>query len=174
MMKKLLWVVLCGALVVQSGQAAGPATGHTALQLVGQGQYSYLFWDLYQAVLYSPDGRFSGYEQSRPLKLELTYQRDIQVEDFVDATLQQWKKQHGELTPLKKRWAGELRQIWRNVKKGDRLACIYTSAGSTEFLLNDQPLGTVVDPQFGPMFLDIWLGAGTTEPALRDRLLGKS
>lgn len=151
-----------------------PVLAQTSWQLVGQGQFSYLFWDLYQAQLFSPDGRFAGYQQSKPLKLELTYQRDIAVTDFVEATLAQWEQQHGQLSAEKKRWGGQLSSIWRDVKSGDRLACVYLANGQTEFLLNDKPLGVIADPTFGPVFLDIWLGANTTAPKLRARLLGQS
>lgn len=140
-------------------------------QLVGQGQFSYLFWDVYQAQLYTADGNFTDYQQSTPVKLELTYQRSITVEDFVDATLDQWRKQHGQLSAEKQQWGGQLLTIWRDVKPTDRLACIYLPDGRTEFLLNDEPIGIIADPAFGPQFLDIWLGAKTTAPKLRAKLL---
>jgi hypothetical protein len=150
-----------------------PAAAQPAWQLVGQGQFSYLFWDLYQAQLFSTDGRFDNYQQTKPLKLELTYQRDIAVTDFVDATLDQWEQQHGKLSADKKRWGGLLSDIWRDVKTGDRLACVYLPNGHTEFLLNGASLGVIDDPAFGPVFLDIWLGANTTAPKLRAQLLGQ-
>lgn len=151
-----------------------PAAVQANWQLVGEGEFSYLFWDLYQAQLFSPDGRFVDYQQSKPLKLELTYQRDITVADFVDATLAQWEQQHGQLSADKKRWGGLLGNIWRDVKTGDRLACVYLPSGHTEFFLNDAPLGVIEDQAFGPLFLDIWLGTNTTAPKLRARLLGQA
>lgn len=163
-----LWVLLLGVFQL----CVAVAWAQPVFKSVGQGQYSYLFWDLYHAVLYSEDGRFLDYQHTRPLKLALTYQRTITVEEFVDATLAQWKLQHGALTPAQKRWAGELRRIWRDVKAGDKLACVYTQAGDTEFWLNDELLGTVSDQSFGPEFLDIWLGDKTSEPKLRQQLLG--
>lgn len=39
------------------------------IKLVGQGQFSYLFWDLYQAQLYTADGQWSNYQQSAPSTL---------------------------------------------------------------------------------------------------------
>lgn len=151
-----------------------PVFAQANWQLVGQGQFNYLFWDVYQARLFSADGRFSDYQQTKPLKLELTYQRDIAVADFVDATLDQWKQQHGQLSADKKRWGELLGTIWRDVKNGDRLACVYLANGHTEFFLNDKPLGLIEDQAFGPVFLDIWLGVNTTAPKLRARLLGQA
>ena len=74
------------------------------IKLVGQGQFSYLFWDLYQAQLYTADGQWSNYQQSAPLVLKLTYQRDISKADFIEATVDQWKHLRSDINP----WAGHL------------------------------------------------------------------
>lgn len=146
----------------------------TPLQTVGQGQFSYLFWDLYEARLATADGQFSNYQQNKPVLLELTYQRDISKADFVEATLDQWKAQQGSLESRHQDWAKQLTLLWRDVKKGDRLACLYRADGLVEFSFNGQSLGVVADPAFGAEFLDIWLGANTTAPKLRLALLGQN
>jgi len=146
----------------------------TALQTVGQGQFSYLFWDLYEARLATADGQFSSYQQNKPVLLELTYQRDISKADFVEATLDQWQAQQGKLQPRHQDWAKQLTLLWRDVKKGDRLACLYRADGLVEFSFNGLSLGVVADPAFGAEFLDIWLGAKTTAPKLRLALLGQN
>jgi len=154
---------------------AAPALAtETALQTVGQGQFSYLFWDLYQARLATADGQFSSYQQNKPVLLELTYQRDISKADFVEATLDQWQAQQGTLQQRHQDWAKQLTLLWRDVKKGDRLACLYRADGLVEFSFNGQSLGVVEDPAFGAEFLDIWLGKETTAPTLRLALLGQN
>lgn len=146
----------------------------TALLTVGQGQFSYLFWDLYQARLATSDGKFVSYRQNKPLVLELTYQRDISKADFVEATLEQWKAQQGRLQQRHLDWASQLDTLWRDVKKGDQLACLLRGDGLVEFSYNGQALGVVADPAFGAEFLDIWLGEKTTAPKLRLALLGQN
>lgn len=153
---------------------ANEAAPHTVLKTVGEGQFSYLFWDLYQARLATSDGKFGSYQQNKPLLLELTYQRDISKADFVEATLDQWQAQQGRLQPHHRDWAAQLAKLWRDVKKGDRLACLLRADGLVEFSFNGQPLGVVEDPAFAAEFLDIWLGEKTTAPKLRIALLGKS
>jgi hypothetical protein len=154
-----------------TGQAvAAPAP---TLTTVGQGQFSYLFWDLYQARLATASGKFIEYQQDRPVLLELTYQRDIAKVEFVDATMDQWRAQHGKLSERHQRWKMRLNELWRDVKKGDTLACLYRADGLVEFSFNGTSLGVVEDSAFGPEFLDIWLGARTTEPKLRLALLGR-
>lgn len=146
----------------------------TDVKLVGQGQFSYLFWDLYQAELYTQDGGWSDYQQSSPLVLKLTYQRKITKKDFIEATVDQWKHLKGEVSVQHKAWAGQLAEIWTDVKKGDQLSCVLLPDNRVEFYFNNKLLGEVVDPSFGPAFLDIWLSEQTSAPKLRKQLLNLS
>jgi len=144
------------------------------VKLVGQGQFSYLFWDLYQAQLYTADGSWSGYQQSAPLVLKLTYQRDISKADFIEATVDQWKHLQGKVSTQHQDWAKQLDKLWTDVKKGDQLSCVLLADGTVQFYFNDKLLGDVTDPAFGPAFLDIWLSEKTSAPKLRKQLLKNS
>lgn len=141
------------------------------VKLVGQGQFSYLFWDLYQAQLYTADGRWSDYQQSAPVVLKLTYQRDISKADFIEATVDQWEHLQGEVSGQHKNWANQLDKLWTDVKKGDQLSCALLPDSTVQFYFNDKLLGDVTDPAFGPAFLDIWLSERTSAPKLRRDLL---
>ena len=68
-------------------------------------------------------------------------------------------------------WAGELNKLWLDVKKGDTLAAELLADGRVNFYFNQQLLGPVADPAFGPVFFDIWLSEKTTAPELRQALL---
>ncbi len=144
------------------------------IKLVGQGQFSYLFWDLYQAQLYTADGRWSDYQQSAPVVLKLTYQRDISKADFIEATVDQWKHLQGKVSAQHQDWAKQLDKLWTDVKKGDQLSCVLLTDGRVQFYFNDKLLGDVADPAFGPAFLDIWLSEKTSAPKLRKQLLKTS
>lgn len=141
------------------------------VKLVGQGQFSYLFWDLYQAQLYTADGRWSDYQQSSPVVLKLTYQRDISKADFIEATVDQWKHLQGKVSAQHQDWAKQLDKLWTDVKKGDQLSCVLMPDRKVQFYFNDKLLGDVADPAFGPAFLDIWLSDKTSAPKLRRQLL---
>lgn len=141
------------------------------MKLVGQGQFSYLFWDLYQAELYTASGNWSDYKQSSPVLLKLTYQRDISKADFIEATVDQWEHLQGKVSNQHKEWAKQLDKLWTDVKKGDQLSCVLMSDSTVQFYFNDKLLGDVTDPAFGPAFLDIWLSDKTSAPKLRRQLL---
>ena len=144
------------------------------IKLVGQGQFSYLFWDLYQAQLFTTDGTWRDYQQSAPVVLKLTYQRDISKADFIEATVDQWKHLQGKVSAQHQEWAKQLDQLWTDVKKGDQLSCVLLADGTVQFYFNDKLLGDVTDPAFGPAFLDIWLSEKTSAPKLRKQLLKTS
>lgn len=141
------------------------------VKLVGQGQFSYLFWDLYQAQLFTSDGSWNGYQQSAPLVLKLTYQRDISKADFIEATVDQWQHLYGKVSAQHQDWAKLLDKLWTDVKEGDQLSCVLLPDGKVQFYFNDVLLGDVTDPAFGPAFLDIWLSDKTSAPKLRRQLL---
>jgi hypothetical protein len=171
-------LLLGGSLVPMSGAASQqPQSAATAAQLfsqyqtVGEGKFSYWFWDLYQARLATVDGQFLDYQQSAPLLLELRYLRDISKEEFVDATLEQWRVQAGAIQKQHKLWAGELTTLWRDVKKGDVLSAELHPDGLISFYFNQQLLGKTIDPAMGEAFFDIWLSEKTTAPELRKLLL---
>jgi hypothetical protein len=140
-------------------------------QTVGEGKYSYWFWDLYRARLATPSGSFIDYQQSVPLLLELRYLRNISKTEFIDATVDQWRIQTGTVQKQHKLWAGELNTLWRDVKKGDMLSAELHADGLISFYFNQQPLGKTSDPAMGQAFFDIWLSEKTTAPELRQLLL---
>jgi hypothetical protein len=144
---------------------------HAELLEVGRGRFDYLFWHIYDAQLQSIDGKFIDYQQSAPILLSLTYQRDISKADFIDATLDQWQHQHGEVEPRHQEWALLLTDIWRDVKAGDTLSCQRLANGEVQFFLNKNYLGRINDPKFADEFLDIWLGVKTSAPKLRKQLI---
>lgn len=173
LMLKLRAASLLAALMLFSPWSYGdsPDVTKASFKIVGEGNYSYWFWDLYHARLLSVDGRFVDYQQSAPLQLELTYARDITKKEFIDATIEQWKIQQGAILKVHKIWAGELNTLWLDVKKGDKLTATLRLDGLVEFYFNGEPLGNTTDPAFGKAFFDIWLSEKTTAPELRKQLL---
>ena len=141
------------------------------LPVVGTGKFTYLFWHIYNAKLMTPTGQFVDYQTSSPLVLSLTYQRDISMIDFVDATLDQWEHIHGKIAPRHQQWADVLKTIWQDVKQGDTLSCQRLNSSQVEFYLNGNFIGEINDNQFADEFLDIWLSEKTSAPELRRQLL---
>lgn len=139
-----------------------------SLQKNGEGTMTVMFWDVYRAQLYSPEQPYQL--TSRPQALSIVYLRDIKKTDLVEATKDQWQK-IGFTHPHIPQWLILLEDIWPNVNKNSQLVLRVDTLTST-FYHNDEVIGTLDDPDFGPAFISIWLSENTTRPELRKQLLG--
>ncbi|SEA89237.1 chalcone isomerase family protein [Alkalimonas amylolytica] len=148
-----------------------PAAAMPDLQLVGEGTFRYMFWQLYDARLKTSDGSFEGYEKNAPVLLELTYKRSISRDQFIDATVDQWQHLGQSSQAQQQDWASQLKTIWQDVGRGDRLSALLQHDMTVDFYLNGEPIGRIDDADFGPLFFDIWLHPDTSAPGLRRQLL---
>ncbi|GAA5215522.1 chalcone isomerase family protein [Corallincola platygyrae] len=141
------------------------------LEMVGEAKLKVMFWNVYRSRLYTPDGSYQ--QGQRPIKLEIEYLMDIDAEDLIEKTEDEWRhlKVRNGKQPY---WVATLQAMWPNIKEGDRLAIIVDEAGKSLFTHNEVPIGEITDPDFGTSFTDIWLSPNTSRPELRMALLGKS
>jgi len=134
---------------------------------VGQGQFSRFGWSIYQAQLWALDGK---YDPGQPFALRLTYERDIPESRIVQASLDEMAKLGA---PVQQRpgWRAILEQVIDDVKKGESITGVYRPGEGATFFHNDKLTG-VMDEELARAFFAIWLDARTSEPALRQALLG--
>lgn len=170
-MRKLFGVILAPILALS---LSAPLWAVPDLETVGQGSYRYMLWQLYDARLASGDGRFVDYQQSTPLLLELTYKRNISRDQFIKATVDEWKKLKQTSSEQQQQWAEQLAKLWQDVKKGDKLAAVLLPDNSVEFYFNGTKTGVLADEAFGPAFFNIWLDSATSAPKLREQLTGQA
>lgn len=140
----------------------------TDFKKVGEARMEYLFWDVYDATLYTRSGSYK--QGAHPVKFTLTYLRDFAAKDIVKATKEQW--QHLGKSDLSAKYADKLLALWPDIKKGESLSLQTSPSGQATFYHNDKKLGEISDSQFANQFLAIWLSPNTSEPALRKQLLG--
>ncbi|WP_235188600.1 chalcone isomerase family protein [Catenovulum agarivorans] len=165
-------LLMSSALMSVGASQSSPLSG---LIKQGEGTMSVLFWDLYSAEYYLPSKTDSAV--ALPQVLKITYLRDIEKDDLVKATLEQW--QHIELNHANQtNWLQKLTQIWPDISKKDTLLLRIEQDGSSHFYhqsANDRQLkkiGSITDTEFGTSFLAIWLSPKTSRPDLRAQLLG--
>ncbi len=65
-----------------------------------------------------------------------------------------------------------MQQILPDVKAGDRLTGVQRPGEGSRFFVNGQTSGEVRDAEFTRLFFDIWLSPRTSQPRLREALLG--
>jgi hypothetical protein len=152
----------------QSVQKAAPGI---TLQLLGYTHFRKLLWDVFDASLWVSGDKWTPDE---PFALEFRYARNFDGADIVAGARDQWR--HLGYTDLEQinPWLEQLSAIFPDIKKGDQLVGLQLPGRETRFFHNGEPIGTVSDPAFGSMFFAIWLDPKTSQPALREELLGNS
>jgi hypothetical protein len=65
-----------------------------------------------------------------------------------------------------------MKTTFPDVKKGDQLIGIHRPDGSASFTLNGKSIGEIRDEEFTRLFFGIWLSPRTSEPKMRNALIG--
>ena len=139
------------------------------LQKLGEGRFSFMVWDVYDAALYAPEGQW---QKGGPVILTLSYLRNLEGQKIAESSLDEIKKQNIEDAEKLDQWLTEMENIFPDVTEGDIITGIYTADKETIFYKNSEQLGKITDPEFGEVFFNIWLGEQTIAPDLRAQLLG--
>ena len=138
--------------------------------LVGKGRLNYIVWQVYDAALYAPDGK---YQQGKPVALNLHYLRAIKGRQIADKSAEEIRRQGFKNEVTLATWHEQMRRIFTDVDAGTVLTGIRNAKGQTIILKDGKKIGIFRDPEFGRYFFDIWLGINTSAPELRNSLLGK-
>ncbi|MCC2606997.1 chalcone isomerase family protein [Planctobacterium marinum] len=166
-------LLAAGMFLISGHLAASPQSPPwPSMQLVGEGKLSVLFWDIYEARLYSANGIYQS--DQFPVALKLTYLRDFSKQQLIEETVKQWQKLgfYDEQKVLA--WTAELQQLWPDVKRQQSLTLYIDEAQISYFYFNDEQLGTLSDQQFARAFLAIWLSPNTSAPDVRKQLIGQN
>ena len=145
---------------------------------VGESEFRWGFWSVYQAKLLTPTGQFQVHDGNPvpPIALQLTYQMNFKAQALRDETYEQWRKL-GYSSKQIQRWGKILDKAWPDVNDGEQLIFQRThdqgifwyrslhSDFQQYFLTNDL--------DFSDAFLAIWLSQSTQYPDLRRELIGQ-
>ncbi|RAU30725.1 hypothetical protein [Enterobacter sp. RIT418] len=171
---RLAWLLLLALTVTAP---ATRAADWLSWRKVGDATLTWGPFTVYTSQLLTPDGRYDGATRDRALVI--TYRRDIDRDELVEATRDQWAAM-GILRqePQSEAWLGALRAIWPDVTPGAQLAFVqkdgqgqfwYRAAGSQRGF---SALGPPQPETFSTRFLAIWLSPQTQYPTLRQQLIG--
>jgi hypothetical protein len=171
------YLAACALVLVATASAASPAAVTSAapasgLKEVGRGHLSFLGFRIYEASLWSSDGRWSGFEPGQPLALALAYERHFSRAELIKITRGEFARLGLAAPEARSRWAGQLDGCWHDVHPGDTLTAVVVPGGETRFYDGSRLLGAIDDPAFGPAYLSIWLDPRSAVRDLRAQLLG--
>jgi len=139
-------------------------------KLVGEGTFSKAFWDIYKAMLFAPNGNYTG---KAPYALSITYFASIDGKDIAERSVDEMKDTGITDNAKLANWGKQMAAIFPNVKDGSNLTAITTTEGKTIFVSEGKIAGTVADKEFAPAFFGIWLSPKTNDKKLRTKLLGE-
>jgi len=171
-----IWAGLVAALAWADASAELPAgVGEDGFRLeqVGEGRLTWLGFGIYEASLWTPDGRFEGFQDGKPVALAMWYERKFTRQQLIDITSGEWERLELAPAAVRAAWSSELQRIWQDVRKGDNLTAVVVPGRETVFYNDEGLLGHLHDPDFGPAFLRIWLDSRTAIQDLRAQLLGE-
>lgn len=151
-------------------QAAIPAPVQERIpdaSVVGEARFTYYFWDVYDAVLYAPEGKWPA----ERFALRLTYLRDFEGKEIAERSIKEMKAQGLENEEKISAWLKAMNDIFPDINEDEHLLGVVGDNGEALFYQQDSLLGKVEDPEFTRWFFNIWVGEKTTEPDFRDKLI---
>jgi hypothetical protein len=171
----LLLAALPGAALASRGLQALPSELKTELRdarLLGEGRLRYLGLHVYDIRLWG-QADFSVRDlPGSTLALELEYARALDGKAIAERSLKEMQALDSIDTALADRWLQQMRQIFPDVNRGDRITGVQRPGEAARFFVNGQPRGEVRDAEFTRLFFGIWLSPRTSQPRLREALLG--
>jgi hypothetical protein len=144
-----------------------------AVELVGKGKLTFFGLEVYESSLWTTPS-FKGLAfENHNFALELHYLRNFTAIDIAKRSIEEM--QRIEPVPDQKvaLWIKTLSESFPNVKKGDRIVGVHKPSFGVTFWHNGKRSGEIRDPDFSRQFFGIWLSPKTSEPKLRQALLGK-
>ena len=104
--------------------------------------------------------------------LEFVYKRDLTKDEVIEASLKEMRRQKNITDSQIERWQQYLQQGIKSVQPATKAALFWTDKGTITYYYEGKTSVTITDAAFAQAFINIWLGADTSEPALRKALLG--
>jgi Chalcone isomerase-like len=140
--------------------------------LKGQGRLRYLGLLIYDIRLWAVPPFDRTDPLAAPLALELVYARSLQGRAIAERSLAEMRGITTLDDTQAQRWLAQMSRIFPDVRSGDRITGVHRPGGPTAFFINGTLAGEVGDAAFGDTFFGIWLSPRSSQPRLRDALLG--
>lgn len=138
----------------------------------GRARFRWLGLHVYDVHLWVPQPiPFDGWAD-HAFALELVYARALAGRAIAERSLVEMRRQ-GEIDRQRAAaWLDAMVRAFPDVAAGDRLCGLHDPGAAARFFHNGRPTADVPDPMFAESFFGIWLSARTSQPELRQALLG--
>lgn len=146
-----------------------------AVRLQGQARMTFLGLRIYDARLWLPahDEALRRYEDTA-FALALHYLRRLQGGAIAERSIVEMRRIGPFSDTQARAWLAAMQRAFPDVSDGDRLVGLHLPGRGARFFYNGEPTADIDDPEFARLFFGIWLSPHTSEPRLREQLLGLS
>lgn len=162
-------LILAAVALGSLAHAGADLAGRT---LRGQARFRYFGLHVYDIRLWSAAPVGADRWADLPLTLELEYARTLAGAEIAKRSLTEMRRQAPISDAQAAAWLAEMQAAFPDVKAGDRISGTHEPGVAAQFFVNGQPRRRVADAAFAKLFFGIWLSPQTSEPALREQLLG--
>jgi hypothetical protein len=180
----LAWLFVASSVFAQPSQTLQPtkqpelpaeiASTLPSTEFTGKGKLTFFGLEVYESSLWvAPSFKGSAFENHH-FALELHYLRNFTAADIAKRSLEEMQRIEPVPEPKAAQWIKTLSESFPNVKKGDRIVGVHKPGFGITFWHNGKRSGEVRDADFSRQFFGIWLSPKTSEPKLRQALLGKA
>lgn len=145
-------------------------------RLRGEGRLRFLGLPVYDIRLWTPADAPSALAErwtQTPLALEIQYLRRLVGGLIAERSIEEMRRQADLPAAKSEAWRAEMARLFPDVQDGDRLTGVLLPGEAARFYFNGSLRGELRDAEFARLFFGIWLAPQTSEPALRERLLGQ-
>lgn len=143
------------------------------LRVRGRGTLRFMGLPVYDAELAAAGAFDPARFSDASLALRLQYHRNLPGEGIVERSLAEMRRAGPLDKAQEQAWTAFMSEAFADVRRGDRIVGHWEPReGRSSFRHNDGPLRSLDDAAFGPRFFGIWLAPTTSEPRLREALLG--
>ena len=141
-------------------------------RLQGSGRLRFLGLRIYDIRLWAGTSPVGAQWAGVPLALEIEYARSLDGAQIAERSLTEMRRQAEPAAATAERWLAAMKSLFPDVREGDRITGVNLPGQGARFFHNGTLRGEVRDPEFARLFFGIWLSPRSSEPALRDSLLG--
>jgi len=140
-------------------------------RLIGTADFNWLFWDLFDASLWSADGLFSW---DRPFALSLTYRTDFSGGELTQSTVEELERvtdwSDSDLAAFRNRIAS----CMADVQAGDRFTAMGPDPDTVVLYLNSEERCQLSGTGLRRDYFGIWLSKKSRFPMKSRELTGRS
>jgi hypothetical protein len=131
-------------------------------------------FEVYDASLYTANGFNAEQFGDHRFGLELSYLRSFKGSDIAERSIDEMRNVTELTTEQAERWLQAMNGLFPDVKRGDRITGVHVPGSGARFYLNDRLLGDIADETFSRSFFGIWLSPNTSQPRMRETLIGQT